>query len=99
MARRMRGHGRLGGLVAVAAVGALVALPSSAAASMPEVGTIAVDNAAQHVFVSEQAANAVDEFDFDGDLVATIPDIYGAWGMTISNGDLDVTEATTGRIV
>jgi hypothetical protein len=62
-------------------------------------GTIAVSNELQRVFVSAPLANKVDEFDFKGQLIGSIPNIYGAWGMAISSGYLYVTETTTGELV
>ena len=77
-------------LLVVVALSAAATTPASAAtASTVELGqvgfgSIAVDDAGQRVFVSEPKANVIDEFDFHGNLVATVPDIYGAWGMTIA---------------
>lgn len=62
-------------------------------------GFITVDNARGHVFVSLPSANAIDEFSFEGKLIAVIPDIYGAAGMVVDGDTLYVAENTTGEIV
>ena len=60
---------------------------------------MAVDDAGQHVFVSQPQGNDIEELDFEGNVVATISNVYGAYGMTIVNGVLYVAESTTGDIV
>jgi hypothetical protein len=86
----------LGGLMAVW-------LPATASASTDlgpvSFGTIVVDDATQDAFVSSPSANAVYEFDSNGNLIATVPNVYGAWGMTINGSYLYVAESTAGAIV
>jgi hypothetical protein len=78
-------------------------LPATASASTDlgsvSFGTIVVDDATQDAFVSSPSANAVYEFDFKGNLIATVPNVYGAWGMTINGSYLYVAESTAGAIV
>ena len=62
-------------------------------------GTMAVDDSAGLVFVSMTTSNVIDEFNFAGDLVGSIPNVYGAWGMTLDGSNLYTVENTTGRIV
>jgi sugar lactone lactonase YvrE len=96
-----RGAAILGAFVALLTASAV---PAPARAATTDLGTVGfgamvVDDANQHVFVSEPKANAVAEFDFAGKLIATVADVYGAWGMTLSGDDLYVAESTTGDIV
>jgi hypothetical protein len=91
-------------LLAAAAVLAGVAAPSTAAAASIDLGqvgfgTVVVDDARQHVFVAAPKANAVYEFDVAGNLLATVRNVYGAWGMTVNGNYLYVTENTAGAIV
>jgi len=100
---------RIAATVSVLAVTALAAAP--ALASVPATvlqstslgaagfGSLVVDDGGHHVFVSQPAGNDIEEYDFQGNLVATIPNIYGAYGMTINGGVLYVAESTTGSIV
>jgi hypothetical protein len=89
--------------VAVALIAAGLAPAAARAASIDlgdvGFGTVVVDDARQHAFVSAPIANAIYEFDVSGHLVATIPNVYGAWGMTISGNYLYVAENTAGAIV
>jgi hypothetical protein len=62
-------------------------------------GTILVDNAREHVLVSGPTANVVDVLSFSGNLIATIPNIYGAYGMAIKGRSLYVAERTDGSVV
>jgi len=62
-------------------------------------GTVVVDDARSHVLVSGPAANVIEVLDFSGALVATIPDIHGAWGMVVSGHYLYAAESTAGAIV
>ena len=62
-------------------------------------GSIAVDDVGQHVFVSGPLANVVDELDFSGSLVRSIPDIAEPWGMAISGRSLYVAESSAGAIL
>ena len=89
------------GCVLAATAGLAMAASASAATNLGQVGlgSVVVDDGGQHVFVSAPKANAIDEFDFSGHLVATVPNIYGAWGMVISGNDLYVAESTAGAIV
>ena len=59
---------------------------------------IAVDDANGHVFVSGRPANEVLVFDFDGNLVKTIPNLYGAGDMVVHGTSLYVVERNTGTI-
>jgi Bacterial Ig-like domain (group 3) len=61
-------------------------------------GSIAVDDANSHVFVSGPAANEVLVFDFDGNLVQTIPNVDGATAMLVHGTTLYVVESTVGAI-
>lgn len=91
----------LAGCALAGAVSLPLAASASAATNLGSVGlgSVVVDDAAQRVFVSAPRANAVEEFDFSGQLVDTVPNIDGAWGMVISGNDLYVAENTTGSIV
>ena len=85
-----------------ASLAALVA-PGVAAASNDlgpiGFGTVVVDDARGHVLVSGPSANVVDVLDFAGNLVQTIPNVYGAWGMVVSGRYLYVAENTAGAVV
>jgi hypothetical protein len=61
-------------------------------------GSIAVDDTHSHVFVSGPTANEVLVFDFDGTLVKTIPNIYGAGAMVVRGSTLYVVERNVGAI-
>jgi Bacterial Ig-like domain (group 3) len=61
-------------------------------------GSIAVDDTHSHVFVSGATANEVLVFDFDGTLVRTIPNIYGAGAMVVRGSTLYVVERNLGAI-
>src|ERR1700751_6157696 len=89
------------GCVLAATAGLAMAASASAATNLGQVGlgSVVVDDGRQHVFVSAPKANAIDEFDFSGRLVATVPNVYGAWGMVISGKDLYVAESSAGAIV
>lgn len=80
-------------------LGSLAFAATAGADATPTFGAIAVDNARQHVFVSVPNGNAIDEFDFQGDLVNVIPNIYGADGMVVDGNTLYVAEGTAGEIV
>jgi hypothetical protein len=103
--RRARNHGRA--IARRVVVSALLvtglAVPAGASAAGfdlgPAFGTIAVDDAGQHVFVSDPQSNTVFEFDFSGNPLGTIPNVYGATGMVISGRNLYVAENTTGQVV
>ena len=62
-------------------------------------GTIAVDSAREHILVSGPAANVVDILNYSGQLVGTIPDVYGAYGMVVHGRYLYVCESTAGAVV
>jgi hypothetical protein len=62
-------------------------------------GTMVVDDARGHVLVSGPTGNVVEILDFSGNVVGTIPNIYGAHGMVVSGRYLYVTESTAGAIV
>src|SRR5512133_1220152 len=47
-------------------------------------GTMVVDDARGHVLVSGPTGNVVEILDFSGNVVGTIPNIYGAHGMVVS---------------
>ena len=61
-------------------------------------GTMAVDDARQHVLVALPALNRVDVFDYAGNLVGTIPNLYGVWGLTINANTLYAVERNSGSI-
>jgi len=61
-------------------------------------GSMAVDDANGHVFVSGAAANEVLVFDFGGSLVRTIPNVYGAGAMVVHGTSLYVVERNVGAI-
>jgi hypothetical protein len=90
---------------AVAAAALLSALlPGLAAAASNDLGpigfgTVVIDDARGHVLVSGPTANVVDVLDYSGNLVTTIPNIYGAWGMVVDGSYLYVAESTAGAIV
>jgi hypothetical protein len=87
----------------VVCVALAASLPSIAAASTNlgpiGFGSIVVDDARGHVLLSGPTADVVDVLDFSGNLVSTIPNIYGAHGMVINGRYLYVTESTAGAIV
>jgi len=62
-------------------------------------GTVVVDDAHAQVLVSGPSANVVEVLDFGGNVVRTIPNMYGAWGMVVSGRYLYVAESTAGAIV
>jgi hypothetical protein len=79
-------------------------LPAAAAAASNNLGpigfgTVVVDDARSHVLLSAPTANAVEVLDYSGNLVTTIPNVYGAWGMVVSGRYLYVTESTAGAVV
>jgi hypothetical protein len=90
--------------VALVTAGALVAGTSARAdaASIPlgqsGFGSIVVDDAHGHVFVSGPAASEVLVFDFAGNLVRTIPNVYGARAMVVQGSTLYVVESNLGSI-
>jgi hypothetical protein len=61
-------------------------------------GSIAVDDAGGHVFVSGPRANEVLVFGFGGSLLRTVPNVYGAGAMVVHGGFLYVAEVNTGTI-
>ncbi|HEX4526407.1 MAG TPA: hypothetical protein VH108_06650 [Gaiellaceae bacterium] len=61
-------------------------------------GSIAVDDLHGHVFVSGPTANEVLVFDFDGNLVKTIPNLYGAGAMVVHGTSLYVVDRNVGGI-
>ncbi len=75
------------------------ARPAVRPAAQPAFGAVVVDAAHHHVFVSLPSANAIDVFDESGDLLGTIPHVYGAWGMVVVGPYLYVAESTTGEVV
>jgi hypothetical protein len=82
---------------------ALCAAPASADSSSTDLGptgfgAVVVDNAGKQVLVSGPTANVVDVLDFSGNLVATIPNVYGAYGMAIDGRTLFVAESSTGAV-
>jgi hypothetical protein len=62
-------------------------------------GTVVVDDARAHVLISGPSANAVEVLDFAGNLVQTLTNIHGAWGMVVSGRYLYVAESSAGAIV
>jgi DNA-binding beta-propeller fold protein YncE len=78
----MRNTGRFASAMALIASTALITGSSASGATGTSVAlgaigfsSIAVDDANGHVFVSGRAANEVLVFDFDGNLVKTIPNL------------------------
>src|SRR5438105_7495456 len=61
-------------------------------------GSFVVDDANGHVFVSGPTANEVLVFYLDGNLVKTLPNLYGAFSMVIHGSQLYVLERNTGTI-
>ena len=61
-------------------------------------GSIAVDDGNGHVFVSGSTANEVLVFDFNGNLVRAIPNVYGAGAMVVNGSSLYVVEKNLGAI-
>ncbi len=103
---RRRAYGNWIVLAAAISSAAMLAatLPPGASASSNDLGpiglgTVVVDDARSHVLVSGPAANVIEVLDFSGALVATIPDIHGAWGMVVSGHYLYAAESTAGAIV
>ena len=84
--------GAIVGSSAVAGSGSSVALGATG------FGSIVVDDANHHVFVSGPAANEVLVFDFDGNLVKTIPNVYGAGAMVVHGASLYVVAKNVGAI-
>ena len=100
-----RRPGRFGSVLALLAATTLIAASSafggtgtSVALGAVGFGSIAVDDAGGHVFVSGPAANEVLVFDFAGTLVTTIPNLYGAGAMVVHGTSLYVVERHTGTI-
>jgi hypothetical protein len=97
-------RGRIIKLVLLAAVSVVMLQGATAWASSVSApigqsfGSMVVDDANQHVFVSSPADDAVLVYNFSGSLVATIPNIDGAYGMVIHGSTLYVTESTGGMI-
>jgi hypothetical protein len=101
-------RGRLGtfatAIVVLVAAGAIVGSSavagsgSSVALGATGFGSIVVDDANHHVFVSGPAANQVLVFDFDGNLVKTIPNVYGAGAMVVHGASLFVVAKNVGAI-
>jgi hypothetical protein len=104
---RAEGHGRRLALALVAAImvgGAM--LPALARAATGGVGggdtgfgTVVVDDSDQAVFVSYPKVNEVIEYNYQAQVLAVIPNVYGAWGMTIDGNYLYIAENTAGAIV
>jgi hypothetical protein len=101
--------GRRGGALLLAIGAAILAatVPAPAVAASPSAsvnlgaggfGMFAVDQVSGNVFVSLPQANEVAELTPQGQLRTTIPDVYGAFGMTIVGRDLYVAESTNGTI-
>src|SRR5580765_1147964 len=83
---------------AIAGSSALAGTGSSVALGATGFGSIAVDDANGHVFVSGPAANQVLVFDFDGNLVKTIPNVYGAGAMVVHGTSLYVVARNVGAV-
>jgi hypothetical protein len=90
-------------VMALSAAPAMASVPAtviqSTALGAAGFGSLAVDDAGEHVFVSQPTGNDIEEYDFQGNLIATIPNVYGAYGMAIHAGVLYVAESTTGSVV
>lgn len=92
---------KIGRVVGLAFSTAFLMAPVGARAAVPlpgNPGQITVDDAGGHVFVSLPSANAIDEFDFSGNLLWTMT-IPGADGMVLVGRTLYVAENNTGEIV
>lgn len=89
-------------LVATTAVVPMTAAVAGVGTSVPlgAIGfrSIAVDDVNSHVFVSGSTANEVLVFDFSGDLVGTIPNVFGAGGMVVHGSSLYVVERNVGAV-
>ena len=101
--RRHRNRTALAAVIAGLALLSVV-LPAAAAASSNDLGPIGfgnvvVDDARGHVLVSGPTANVVEILDYSGNVVGTIPNIYGAYGMVVDGRYLYVAESTAGAIV
>jgi hypothetical protein len=97
--------GKFGSVLAlVAAIGLCLASAAVAGTGTPAAlgavgfGSIAVDDAGAHVFVSGPKANEVLVFDFNGNLVTTIPNVNDPGAMVVHGGSLYVAEASAGTI-
>src|SRR6476646_4883125 len=88
--------GLLTGSSAVAGTGTVPGV--SIALGATGFGSIAVDDANGHVFVSGPTANEVLVFDFNGNLVKTIPNLCGAGAMVLHGTSLYVVERSVGAI-
>lgn len=98
---RKRFAGAFVAVVATALIAASTALSdpvTSVALGTIGFGAIAVDDANGHVFVSGPLANEVLVFDFNGNLVTTIPNLYGASALLVHGTSLYVSEANAGAI-
>jgi hypothetical protein len=89
-------------LAAVAALSAF-ALPATARAATTDLGpigfgTVVIDDARAHVYVSGPTAGAVEVLDYSGNVVATIPNLPGASGLALSGRYLYVAETSAGAI-
>jgi len=88
----------LASVFALLAGGSAVAGATSIPVGQIGFGSIVVDDAHGHVFLSGPAANEVLVFDFVGNLVKTIPNLYGARAMVVQGSKLYVVEANVGSV-
>ena len=90
----------IGAIVAVALLQGAPAWASSISTpiSLTSFGDMVVDNTNQHVFISSPADNEIAIYDFSGDLVTTLTNVPGAYGMVINGSNLYVAESTAGTI-
>jgi len=72
-------------LIATLAPAAPAGADGTTNVSLTSFGDIVVDNAHAHVFVSDPAASAVRVANLDGVLTTSLPNLYGARGMTLSD--------------
>jgi hypothetical protein len=90
----------MGVIAATVLAGAPTALAGGTSVALGTLGfsSVAVDDANGHVFVSGKSANEVLVFDFAGNLVTTIPNVYGAGAMVVHGPTLYVIEQNAGAI-
>ena len=74
------------------------ATPTTVSLGSGGFGSIVVDDARGHVFVSTPYTNSVRVLDLDGNLVTTIAGIPNAWGMVMHGSSLYVVAYSTGDI-
>src|SRR5260370_39364139 len=99
---RFRSATRISLAALAATLAGAAALPAvaSAATNLGAIGfgTVAVDDAHQHVFVSGLTGNVIDELDYSGNLIGAITNVPGPSGLLVGGQYLYFTESTAGTV-